>query len=159
MGSLTNKDESVPPKTRELISRLEPAGLVARHPALLLCAWWLLGWYRAATLVLPLKRVVGEPQRSQPQPAPLTPAQLEQARRVGRLVAVAARATPWRSRCLVQALATRRLLAARGIPGQIHLGVCCEGGFAAHAWLQCGGEVVNGGAGHERFTVISALRW
>jgi hypothetical protein len=133
--------------------------LPARHPALLLRAWWLLGWYRAATLVLPLKCVAGKPQRAPLQPAPLTAAQRQQAWLIGRLVAAAARVTPWRSRCLVQVLAARHLLAARDIPGQIHLGVRREGDFAAHAWLQCGGEVVNGSAGYERFAVISTFGW
>ena len=58
---------------------------------------------------------------------------------------VAAR-MPWRSDCLVQALAAQRWLAAYKIPTSLVLGVRKDGGtFAAHAWLKAGEHVVTGG--------------
>ena len=59
---------------------------------------------------------------------------------------VAAR-LPWRSDCLVQALAARRWLTRGGIATSLVLGV--EKGepasFAAHAWLLAGDRIVTGG--------------
>jgi hypothetical protein len=99
-------------------------------------------------------------------PAALLPGQQDEAVMIGRLVAVAARFTPWQSRCLTQVLVAQRLLAKRNIPGQFQLGVQRDSdsiidpaGFSAHAWLQCGDVIVNGAAGHERFTVVSSFSW
>jgi hypothetical protein len=102
-----------------------------------------------------------------PIPAAQLPSgQREEALMIGRLVAAASRITPWQSLCLTQVLVAQRLLAARSIPGQFYLGVRrgCEltddpTGLSAHAWLQCGEDIVNGSAGHKRFTVVSAFSW
>ena len=52
---------------------------------------------------------------------------------------------PWHSTCLVLAVALRLMLARRGIPAVIRLGVRkVEGGLSAHAWLLVGGEAVLG---------------
>lgn len=135
---------------------------------LLLQSWVLLGYYRAAILTTSFKRLAAplEHHRDTVEPPALTPDQLHQAARIGHLVAAAARYTPWQSLCLTQVLVTQRLLARRGIAGQFYLGVRrgCEltddpTGLSAHAWLQCGDEIVNGAAGHERFTVVSTFRW
>jgi len=54
----------------------------------------------------------------------------------------------WKNRCLVQALATRKMLTRRGIGSTLHLGFAASTGkkYLAHAWLQVGEfEVVNKG--------------
>ena len=93
-------------------------------------------------------------------------AEQQEALIIGRLVTAASRITPWQSLCLTQVLVVQRLLASRNIPGQFYLGVRrgCEltddpTGLSAHAWLQCGEDIVSGRAGHERFTVVSAFSW
>jgi len=135
---------------------------------LFVLAWLMLGWTRAALLLLSFRRLAVhlEHSRDGTNAIPPTSGQLEQAARIGWLVAAAARATPWQSRCLVQVLVVQRLLARRGIPGQFHLGVRRRGvdtglppGLSAHAWLECGTRVVNGGSELEQFTVISTFRW
>jgi len=150
-------------------SRLKKfAALPAGEKWLLLQAWCLLGWYRVALQLVAFRRLTGglEHQAFTPATREVTPAQREQAITIGRLVASAASVTPWQSRCLVQALVTCRLLAARGIPGQFCLGVRkgCDvsadpTGFAAHAWLQCGDAIITGAAGHEEYAVVSTYRW
>jgi hypothetical protein len=151
------------------MSRLQKfIALAADQKLLLLQAWFLLGWYRAAMLVRPFKRLAQSLQHH-PGPVPmfsLTQSQLAQAALIGKLVAAAASVTPWQSRCLVQVLVTQRLLAARGLPGQFYLGVrrgsedgTDPTGLAAHAWLQCGQAIVNGLAGHEQYTVVSTFSW
>jgi len=53
---------------------------------------------------------------------------------------------PWRSDCLVQALAAQHWLAGRGIGSTIHLGVkASEAPIDAHAWLKVGKRVILGG--------------
>ncbi len=136
--------------------------------ALFLRAWWLLGWYRQQLSRRSFAELTAVFSHA-PAPAEdsaLTPAQQAEAERIGTLVAAAASATPWQSRCLVQTLVTQRLLARRQIPGQILLGVGSgidgtgpHPDFDAHAWLRAGNAVVNGAAGHEQYAVISSYRW
>ena len=59
---------------------------------------------------------------------------------------VAAR-MPWRSDCLVQALAGQRWLARAGIASEIVVGATKDetGAVAAHAWLRSQGRIVLGG--------------
>jgi hypothetical protein len=53
---------------------------------------------------------------------------------------------PWRSDCLVQALAAQHWLAAKAIGSTVHLGVkLCEAPLDAHAWLKVGDRIVLGG--------------
>ena len=54
---------------------------------------------------------------------------------------------PWRSDCLVQALAAQRWLASKAVKSEICIGVRkpADLEFEAHAWLEAGGTVVTGG--------------
>jgi hypothetical protein len=54
---------------------------------------------------------------------------------------------PWRSDCLIQAIAAQNWLMAHGRASEIQIGVehPVGGEFGAHAWLLCDGEVVTGG--------------
>ena len=142
--------------------------LDAEDRRLFIKAWFLLGWMRAAILMTSFKRLTRSLEHH-PQFPPSTglhEQQLVRAGRIGKLVAVAARYTPWQSLCLVQVLVVQRLLAQHNIPGQFYLGVRRAAevdadpvGLAAHAWLQCGEAIVNGAAGHELFTVVSTFSW
>ena len=125
-------------------------------------------WFRAAILCVSFKRLARtlEHHRTPPQSQTLNSEQLELATGIGKLVAAAARFTPWQSRCLVQVLVTQRLLARHNIGGQFFLGVRKGNeagsngqGLSAHAWLQCGKVIVNGAAGHEAFAVVSSFSW
>ena len=144
------------------------SSLPTRHKLVLLQAWFMLGWFRAGTLLVSFKRLTRNLQHHPiAMPAPSLPPHLRgEAVAIGRLVAAASRVTPWQSLCLTQVLVAQRLLAARGIPGQFYLGVRrgCERtdaptGLSAHAWLQCGEDIVNGRAGHDQFTVVSTFSW
>ncbi len=68
-----------------------------------------------------------------------------------------ARALPWRSNCLVRALAGRLLLARRGVPCTVHFGVRRQDGLGAHAWLIAAGIPVSGAAEAADFTPIAAF--
>jgi hypothetical protein len=139
-----------------------------RSKLLLAQVWLMLGWMHAAVMLLPFKRLTcGLCQNWEPMTvSSLNTNQKAQAKELGWLVGVAARATPWQSRCLIQVLVLQRLLERRGLPGKFYLGVCRGSELAvnptdmfAHAWLQCGEEVINGSDGHEQFTVVSVFSW
>lgn len=57
--------------------------------------------------------------------------------------------TPWDSKCLVRALAARKILKRRKVATTLYLGVGLEDGegMIAHAWLRCGSFYVTGGTG------------
>jgi hypothetical protein len=117
----------------------------------------LTGLVRLAVLLLPFRWLA--PHLGQPMlesPAEENNFQLEAARRVGRVVETVSRYTPWASKCLVQAIAGKFLLRQRGIGSTLYLGVGQdeEKGLIAHAWLRCGGVILTGEEGRERFTVV-----
>ena len=61
-----------------------------------------------------------------------------------------------KSSCLVRAMAAQRLFARHGHASDLHIGVAqsVEEGFAAHAWLDLGGEPVIGRMPPGRYTPI-----
>lgn len=66
--------------------------------------------------------------------------------RIAWAVTVAARYLPG-SKCLVQALAGRKLMASCGFPSAIHIGVAKDSRnwLNAHAWVEAEGKTVIGG--------------
>jgi hypothetical protein len=76
----------------------------------------------------------------------LTPSQQALLDRVAYAVPIMGLRVPWRSDCVVQALAAKRWLARGGIAAHVCIGVRKEEqGFEAHAWLTVGKRVVTGG--------------
>lgn len=85
--------------------------------------------------------------------------QLAAARDTAYAVAVALKYGPWQPLCLLRSLTLGWFLGRRGIPFELRIGVA-EGvtlaaadavpgsrpDFTAHAWVECGGEVLNDGA-------------
>jgi hypothetical protein len=110
----------------------------------------------AATLLLPLiglslrlagvRRTRDWMRRFTPVPgtrAPV-PGEIEQVRAVARWVSVAARHMPYEVSCLRRSLCLWWLLARRGIGSRLAIGVSRPaGGFAAHAWVEWQGSVLN----------------
>jgi hypothetical protein len=66
--------------------------------------------------------------------------------------------SPFESRCLVRALAARRMLKRRNIQSTLYLGVARhnKNSLKAHAWLICNNIFVTGAQGHQQFTVITS---
>lgn len=136
---------------RVLLNRIRLSASVPRAVALL-------AWAR-----LQLRSVVGrdiaernrrirQSCREAGMPDPDDAALLAQVRSV---IPFTAKRVPWRSDCLVQALAGQEWLAARGIASRIVIGVenTEETGFGAHAWLAHGDSVVLGGS-VSKFSVL-----
>jgi len=94
--------------------------------------------------------------------APVKPRETEQssAEKVIWAVEAAGRRMPRARTCLTQALAAQVLLARRGRPALLHIGVSRkeQEEFEAHAWLESGGEVMIGGYELERYTSLVTLK-
>jgi hypothetical protein len=127
-------------------------------------AWLALALAWVLVFVVPFRRTaawLGNPARPGATTA-VEPAGIERARHVCRRVAHVAPGVPWRTTCLVQAVAGVLLLKRRRIAATIRLGVKQiagerGGGLAAHAWLIVGGETVLGGAAAEDFSPLADL--
>ena len=63
---------------------------------------------------------------------------------------------PWKSKCLTEAIATKRMLEFRKIKSTLLLGVAKDEKekLIAHAWLILGNRIISGERGHEKFTVV-----
>jgi Transglutaminase-like superfamily len=90
----------------------------------------------------------GGPHRA----SPLT---LEDLRRMSWAIAAAASRVPWRSDCLVQAMAAHRWLRRDGMRADAFVGVCKNerGDLMAHAWLRQGDLTITGGH-YDKFQVM-----
>lgn len=80
-------------------------------------------------------------------------------KRVAWAVAATSRHTPGVKTCLTQALATQVLLARRGHPALLRIGVAKgeQEQFQAHAWVESEGKVVIGGSEPGRYTPLAGL--
>jgi Transglutaminase-like superfamily len=95
--------------------------------------------------------------------APLSPLYQEKRSRFAKVdvqrlswaIVAAAQRVPWRSDCLIQAIAADRWLRRHQLRPDFYLGVAKDkhGTFAAHAWLCYGDLIVTG----NRFSQFSAL--
>jgi len=74
-------------------------------------------------------------------------------------VKVAACYMPGAGTCLAQALTAQSLLARRGRPATVHIGVVKgeKGELQAHAWLESQGDIVVGSSELERYTPLVAI--
>lgn len=133
-----------------------------RRPApdrrLLLEALICLAVLRVGLAVLPFERMVSRFGRLR-NPGPGGPPS-GLGPRVGWAVSAAARHSPWTSGCVAQALTAHRMLARRGVPSTLYVGVARPEGedVVAHAWVQCGQDVVVGGrSSRQRFTVVGTF--
>lgn len=133
-----------------------------RDRALLLRAGVLLAIARVAVAVVPFRmiaqmlglRLVGA---SPPNDVPCPDA----ARRVGWAIRTAAAHLPWRSTCLMQAVAGTMMLTRSGIESTLYFGVAKDSqapnDLIAHAWLRCGEAVLTGETEDNRFVELATF--
>ena len=76
------------------------------------------------------------------------------ARRLGWAVGRTLSVLPTDSRCLVQALVLKRLLAVRSIPSRLVIGARSDGAFMAHAWVECHSVAVLPSRGYENSRLV-----
>lgn len=139
--------------------------LSTKEKNLFLEAYTTLGIMRAGILIVSFKRLTRSlehlPQKK--EFTELDEKEMQVAIMVGRAIGRAAAYTPWESLCLAQSLTAQRMLKKRGIPGVFFLGAAkgeeSREKMKAHAWSQCGDQIITGGKGHEKFTVLSVFGW
>jgi len=90
------------------------------------------------------------------EPSEPTAEQHATALRLGRAAMLTLRRLPTDQRCLVRSLVVSGVLARRGIPAQLVLGVRPDRAepFTAHAWVEHGGEVVLPDEGFSRLHAL-----
>ncbi|MDE2040208.1 MAG: lasso peptide biosynthesis B2 protein [Elusimicrobia bacterium] len=82
------------------------------------------------------------------------------ARGLSRAIRLAARWTPWESKCLAQALTGRLLLGLHGVPCAVYFGLARgerRADLEAHAWVNAGDVRVTGGGGWDRFKPVECF--
>ena len=77
--------------------------------------------------------------------------------RIGLVVQIVSKHTPWESKCLVNALTAQTMLRIRKIPSTVYLGVAKDEDkeLVAHAWLRCGENIITGGNERYGFTMVA----
>lgn len=135
-----------------------------RHRYLLLETLFWLGVARLVILTIPFRWVVPHlGDRMTETPVETLPAeQQRELRRVAWAILKLSPRTPWQSKCLVQAMAAKRMLQSRNIYSTLYLGVMHSHDIdtdplKAHAWLRSGRMLLTGGQGHRQFTVVATF--
>ena len=77
--------------------------------------------------------------------------------KVGYIVYLVSKYTPWESKCLVKALTAQTLLRRRKITSTVYLGVAKDQNkkLIAHAWLRCGENIIAGDDERYGFTMVA----
>lgn len=125
----------------------------------------MLGIARLLILMVSFRRLVadlGVNLGSAPMIPLLDEARETRALRIGRVVRLAARYTPWESNCFPQALISRFLLNIHDIPSALCFGVEIDAGYPrgemrAHAWVVAGRVCVVGGYSFGHYGVVSCF--
>lgn len=133
-----------------------------RDRAVLAEAALLLALARAAVVLLPFRitaRAFGARMAETPTEDTAERADL---RRIAWAISAVALRTPWRSKCLEQAIAAKAMLRRRGIASTLYLGVAKpsagnDAPLEAHAWLRSGAVHVTGGARVDRYAVVASF--
>lgn len=122
--------------------------------------WLLLGVSKALIRLVSFRRLapwLGVASGVVPWIPLATPAQEARAERIGHVIRVAARHTPWDSNCFPQAVVARLLLGLYRVPYMLCFGLQRDrdtGGLRAHAWVAAGRVDVTGGTSFDQFTVV-----
>lgn len=129
------------------------AGL--RGQAMTIEAIALLTLARVAVRTLPFQRIAEHPVLRLRKVD--TSARTTDVAAIARIVGAAARAMPFRAKCLEQAITTTAMLRGRGVAATLHLGTrrgTGDAGLEAHAWVSIDGEVIIGGPVYSYTEVI-----
>ena len=124
-------------------------------------AYWFSGGIHLAIRALPFRWItplIGT-RYHQAQLSVLATQQKQlQASRIGQIIHLAGKYTPWECKCLAQAIITSAFLKYYKIPYIVHLGVT-KGAkeMKAHAWLHVSQQVITGRQGHQAFTIVSTF--
>jgi hypothetical protein len=137
------------------------AGLPRAERRLFLEAVMWLGLFRVILLTVPFRRIAPSLGTHMTE----TPSRedggerRQLAREIAQAVNRASRYVPWQAKCLVQAMAGKKMLKRRGVISTLYLGLAKgeDQGLQAHAWLRCDNSIILGGGGLQRFSVVSTF--
>ena len=123
---------------------------------LLLDTLWALAWAVGRVKLMPFRALALQLGKRDHQAAStLTPEQEAWAKDTEWMIAAICRRLPMKPTCLMQAAAAKSLLARRGVPATLYIGVAPvtdkRRRINAHAWLQCGRRIVTGKAEAQNF--------
>jgi hypothetical protein len=122
-------------------------GLAGDERRLLLLALLALPLSAAALRLAGFRRWQRALTRLAPPGSAVCASDWRQGLRAARLVELAARRGPVRGNCLSQSLTLWWLLRRQGVGSELRIGVCVRAGqFAAHAWVEQAGVVLNDSA-------------
>lgn len=130
--------------------------------ALFFEAYLLLGLARATVLILPFKLLSRHWGIPHSEGLYSTPKNREFLGQLSRAIHTASRYTPWKSNCLPQALAAKRMLHRRSYTSTLYLGISTAntsstGAISAHAWLRCADTWICGYRASQGFTVVATF--
>lgn len=160
------------PKSRRVSRPLSRLGHKARSflrlpwftQAWFIPMWVLLGISKASIFTVPFRTLaprLGHKSSIHPRLPVLTPEQEHRARRIGEVVRLTARYTPWNSNCFPQAISARVLLGLYHVPYMFYFGLApARDGVEkmnAHAWVVAGRVAVTGGRSFGQFTVVGCF--
>jgi len=142
-------------RIRRVIGKL--AGLSWSRRFLLVEAACWLAVARLTLLLIPFRVVeplLGRRMAESPQEDPGDP---DIPDRIGWAVRVASAYTPWRTKCLAEAMACKAMLRRRGLASTLYLGTAKDAaaGLDAHAWLRCGSQILTGKTLLDQYTFIA----
>lgn len=123
-------------------------------------AYGLLGISRLAVLLVPIQQYhgyLGQYYRNLAVSLCLDPTQLLKSQRIGRMIRLAAKYTPWNSNCMAQALTAKLLLSYYRLPYLLYFGLKkgAPEKLQAHAWVCVGKIHVTGGWSFNDFTIVA----
>lgn len=119
-------------------------------------ALWRLFWVRIQ-LLFPFARTAPKLGiQSQETPAVSREADVSRIRQITKAIRIISRYTPWKSTCMVRAVAGLQMLEKRGIESTLYMGVARDkqGQMIAHAWLRSGAYYVSGDDAMQGFVVV-----
>ena len=80
------------------------------------------------------------------------------AQKIGSIIEIVSKYTPWRSECFVKAMTVQKMLKHKGIESTMYMGVKRDDEkMIAHAWVRCGSIYVVGGNG-ENYAVVKKFK-
>lgn len=108
-------------------------------------------------LLLPFARIAPRLGiQSQETPEVSRDADIPRIRQITKAIRVISRYTPWKSTCMVRAVAGLQMLEKRGIESTLYMGVARDkqGQMIAHAWLRSGAYYISGDDAMKGFVVV-----
>ena len=129
------------------------AGLQAEDRNALFVAIWHLFCARVIFAVTPASTLIRRLQQSDRDPANDATTSSTDTELIAWALSAAARRLPWRTDCLVQAIAAKRWLDRKRVHSTFHIaaqgrygdGTADHDRLSAHVWLEVGGRPVTGG--------------